>query len=167
MFLTCADQIQECAKIVDAGYLWGIDAAEALKSVYMVPQEEILPREADESVLDFVKRHMKWICKNAEDSRKGYSVYSKKCGLLPNCSYAVYDFISVGHTQDYLARILPFKLHGLYSWNYTSAQPLDDKIEYYLQENNAILLQSFVERLEPFFSSLEPHSGVIFHSFIL
>ena len=161
VFLTCADQIQECAKIVDAGYLWGIDAAEALKSVYMVPQEEILPREADESVLDFVKRHMKWICKNAEDSRKGYSVYSKKCGLLPNCSYAVYDFISVGHTQDYLARILPFKLQGFYFWNYTSAQPLDDKIEYYLQENNAILLQSFVERLEPFFSSLEPSQRCI------
>ena len=155
-FLGCADFRRENTEFINSGYLERMSAEEMLQCVYMIPREEILLRTEEENDTDYIERHMKWICKTAEKARKGYIRYSERHGLEPGNSYAVYDFISIGRTQHYLSKFLPFKLKGFNFWKYTSVQPIDSNVEYYLQGDNLLLMQTFIEYLEPFFSSSEP-----------
>ena len=155
-FLGCSDSVSESEKVADMAQSWGVDVTETLRKVFMVSQEKALFRKKGESTIDYIKRHRSLISQNAENVRNGYLRYSEKCGMLQDRSYAIYDFLSVGRTQHFLSQWLPFRFKGFYFWNYSPASPLDKEIEYYLQKKNSLLLQSYIERLEPFFTSLEP-----------
>lgn len=159
-FLCCADLEKETANMLDIGKSFGINAAELLKNVYQISENEMLSRAIDEGALDFIEKHMDQIRKIAAMSRKGYLRYSEKNGMVKGCSYAVVDFIAEGKTQKCLSQFMPFRLKGFYFGHYTPSAILKSDIEYYLRGENPLLLERYVE-LEPFFCSLEPSQNSI------
>ena len=154
-FLCCADTPQETEHVVaEVVKMTGLTAAEIMENVYQITKKDILPYKEQECVSDYIERHMDLIQKNAENARRGYTLYSRKCGMVADGTFAVVDGFAVGNTQNYLSRFLPFHMKGFYFGRY-SAAPLNGGTEYYLQGNNVLLLQRFIE-LETFLSSPQP-----------
>jgi predicted HAD superfamily hydrolase len=160
-FLGCADSEHECGNILELRNFYGASITDTIKNVYQIPTHEILPYLKDDGASDYIEKHMELIKNKAEETRKGYLQYSKKCGMVSGNRYAVCDFIAMGNTQHYLSKVLPFSLQGYYFAKYSSASVNTDKIEYYLQNKASVLLKGYVERLEPFITSMEPSQNCI------
>ena len=155
-FLCCADSKNEIENIADFGQMNGLGATETLQKVFHFSREETLPQSEEDNYTDYIIKHINLIREKVKKSRSGYIRYSDDCGMLPGNTYAVVDFIAVGHIQNYLSQFLPYCLKGFYFWNYTFGSPLNSKAEYYVQSKNYYLLQTYIEKLETFFTSLEP-----------
>ena len=158
-FLCCSDLPQETEHIIEFVKTTGIGTSEMMQNVYQIPVEEILPYKEQDSISDYIEKHMDRIKNNAEKSREGFKQYTRKCGMAEEGTFAVVDGFSSGHTQKYLSQFLPFYMKGFY-FGRNSATPLDDKTEYYLQGNNSLLLQRFIE-LETYLTSPEPSQSCI------
>jgi len=155
-FLCCADSKSEIDYIADLGQMNGIEAGETLKNIFHISRKEMLPQGKEEKYADYIARHIDLIRENESKIRTGYIQYSSDCGILEGGTYALVDFIAVGHIQNYLSRFLPYHLKGFYFWNYTFGAPLNSNAEYYLKNKNYYLLQTYIEKLETFFTSPEP-----------
>lgn len=155
-FLCCADSEQEIDQILENGKLYNLDAEAVLRNVYQMPEKDLLPRSEGETASEYIGKHMNQINIIAKNAREGYLRFSEKCGMIPDRKYAVFDFIAIGNTQKYLSRFLPFHLKGFYFANYTSAASGSSETEYYFQDKGSKLLRGYVEKLEPFLTSLEP-----------
>lgn len=153
--LCCLDMPNEIDRLAEQGKMKGLTVFDVLKSIFQVPEQDLLPHMEGESDTDYIEKHMPQIRKNTFKARKGYIRYSEKCGMLPGQSYAVVDFFTVGTVQKYLSRVLPFKLKGFFFGCYSPANLINDGTEYYLHGENPLLLDRYVE-IEPFFSSPEP-----------
>ena len=154
-FLCEADQEDQTNYITDVGRQFGLSAEEILRNIYHIPEEELLPQEKDETITDYIDRHMHIIRKIAHESREGYLRYSKECGMILGGSYAVVDFIAAGTTQMFLERFLPYCLKGLYFGSYRQDKGKKCDVEYYLHGDNMTFLNSFIE-MEGYLTSPEP-----------
>ena len=155
-FLCCMDSDQENQKMLEHARLFGVNIFDIFENVYQIPADRLLPHYKEESCSEYVDKHMKWINSQAEESRKGYLVYSERCKMVPGNRYALIDFFSAGTTQKYLSKFLPFSLKGFYFLYYNTNVVENDEIVGYLQNNNSLLLKGCVEKLEPFVTSMEP-----------
>ena len=155
-FLCCADSKREIEHVADLGQMNGLEVTETLQRMFHLSREEMLPRTEEDKYTDYIVKHLHLIREKESKIRTGYIRYSSNCGMLPGGIYAVVDFIATGHIQNYLSRFLPYHLKGYYFWNYTFASPLNSETEYYLQNKNYYLLQTYIEKLETFFTSPEP-----------
>ena len=155
-FLCCADKKSELGYIVASGQISGLSPKLLLKKIFHVPENKMLPYVGEENYTEYVEKHIDIIHKNVMKNRAGYLRYSDCCGMTAGGTYAVVDFIAVGHIQEYLSQFLPYHFNGFYFWNYTLGSPLNNKTEYYLKSNNSYLLQTYIEKLETFFTSPEP-----------
>lgn|GEM_PF-1232789 len=154
-FLCVADSAEQADYITDLGRQKGLSAREALKNIYRVPDEELLPQEAGETTTDYIDRHMSVIRRIAEGSREGFRRYSRRCGMRAGGKYAVVDFVAAGTIQTYLQQFLPFRLKGYYFGSYSPTSKGKSDIEYYLQGNNKAFLNSYIE-MESYLTSPEP-----------
>lgn len=153
--LCCLDRPQEMDSVTEKGKMVGLEATDILKNIFQIPEEQLLPHLASETELAYIEKHLPRIHENAEKARKGYLRYSERCGIKPGNSYAVIDFVTVGTVHNYLSKVLPFRFKGFFFGCYSPASLSDDGTDYYLQKNNPLLLNRYVE-LESFFSSPEP-----------
>ncbi len=153
-FLCCADTENEIAEVFDKGQLFGLCAAEILKNVFQIPIEDHLPEIKDETVLEYLNRHVDIIRDNAKKIKGGFLQYSTQCGVLKDCLYAVVDGFALGNTQKYLSEFLPVRMKGFYFGKY-DVPLLKDDIKYYLENQKSMLLKRFIE-LESFLTSCEP-----------
>ena len=154
-FLCYADDETLTDQIVEKGQFFALDKRSILTNLYNVPADELKPFGDNETIPEYVHRHMTIIKEVARETREGYLNYSQKCGIKPDETFAVVDFIARGTTQFYLERLLPNKLVGFYYGNYAFEPEDDCDIHYYLQEDSTKLLDNYIE-LESFFSSPEP-----------
>jgi FMN phosphatase YigB (HAD superfamily) len=153
-YLCCLDFPKEIDSFVERGKTAGLSAVDIITRIFQVPKEKACRYKGNEEITDYVKKHMQWIHKSAENARKGYLRYSEKCGMLPGNTYAVVDFVTVGSVVKSLSQVLPYKLNGLFfGCHYLSSVNSNDS--YYLQNEKSLLLKRYVA-LEPFFSSPEP-----------
>ena len=153
--LCCLDFPGEIDHLAEFGTLMGLSASDILKNLFQIPEQELLPGLGDKTGSNYIEKHLKRIHINADEARRGYLRYSAKCGLLEGNTYAVVDFITIGTVQKYLSRVLPFKLKGFLFGCHSPASLIKDGTEYYLQGNNPLLLEKYIQ-LEPFFCSPEP-----------
>ncbi len=153
-FLCCADSPQETEHVVEVVKKTGISTFGILENMYQISRDEMHSYEEQESASDYIEKHMDRIQNIAEKAREGYFVYYQKCGLVDGDTYAVVDGFAGGHTQKYLSSFLPFDMKGFY-FGRNSATPFNNGTEYYLQGNNPLLLQRFIE-IETFLTSPEP-----------
>ena len=161
-FLCGADTETQAEYIAELERPLGLTARETLKNVYRVADGDLLPLEKDETITDYIDKHLPVIRETAKRSREGYRRYSERNGMRPGGSYAVMDFVSEGTTQRNLQRFLPYRLKGYYFGSYRAKGYGSDScrrpvcgIEYYLQDSNMALLKSFIE-LESYLTSPEP-----------
>ena len=154
-FLCNADSEDQINYITDIGRQFGLSATEIMENVYHIPKEELLSQNMDETISDYIDRHMQVIQKTALDSREGYRQFSKNCGMNSDGKYAVVDFVAAGTTQMNLARFLPYTLKGYYFGSYKSSEKQNCDIEYYLHGSNMTFLNSFIE-MEGYMTSPEP-----------
>ena len=94
------------------------EPGDILKNVFSISDDELLPQEDQETMIDYIDRHMSVIHKIAERSREGYRRYSERCGMRSGGRYAVVDFVAAGTTQMHLENILPYKMKGYYFGTY-------------------------------------------------
>ena len=154
-FICCADDPDRIKDILDRGNGFDLSAAELLKKVYNLSEDEILPYIPGEKDKEYILRHMSLIEERALQARKAYREYSESCGINENGTYAVVDFFSVGSTQRNMERFLPFRMVGYYFGNYSTDSVVGSDIQYYLSVENKTIIRNFIE-LESFFISPEP-----------
>ena len=153
-YLCCLDFPKEIDHFAEVGMIAGFSAFDILTKIFQVPTQELCLYKNHEEITDYIKKHIQWIHKNADNARKGYLSYSEKCGMLPGNSYAVVDFVTVGSVVKSLSQFLPYKLKGMFfGCHYLSK--VDNVGDYYISNEKSILLKRYVA-LEPFFSSPEP-----------
>lgn len=153
--LCCIDLPKEIEDLKAYGKTIGLNLQGMLKILFQIPEQKILPYSEGETASEYIEKHMHYIHITAEESRRGYLNYSAKCGILPDNSYAVVDFITIGTVQKYLSRVLPYKIKGFLFGCHSPASLIDDGTDYYLRGQNPLLLERYVN-IEPFFSSPEP-----------
>ena len=151
-FLCNADAADQTDYVTDRVRIMGLTARETMQKIYSIPDEDLLPLESDEAIMDYIEKHMPVIQRIAESSRQGYKRYSEHCGMRPGGKYAVVDFVATGTTQMYLQRFLPYHLHGYYFGEYW---PPRNDIEYYLQKHYMELMSNWLE-MESYITSPEP-----------
>ena len=151
-FLCNADSEDQTEYITERVRIMGFTARETVQNIYRIPEQEVLPLEKDETIPDYIDRHMPVIQRIAEESRQGYRRYSERCGMQPGGKYAVVDFVATGTTQMYLQRFLPYRLQGYYFGEYW---PPRNDTEYYLRKHNLELLINWIE-MESYITSPEP-----------
>ena len=154
-FLCRADSEDQTDYIIDMGRQFGLSATEILKRVYHLPERAVLPQDKDDSIKEYIARHMSAIREVASKSREGYRRYSENCGMRSGGNYAVVDFVSVGTIQDHLEQFLPYHLKGFYYGSYKQTTKGNCDIEFYLHGSNQAFLNSYIE-MEGFFTSPEP-----------
>lgn len=153
--LCCIDLPKEMEELKAYGKTIGLNLQDMLKVLFQVPEQKILPYSEGETASEYIQKHMHYIHTKAAESRRGYINYSAKCGVLPDNSYAVVDFITIGTVQKFLSRVLPFKIKGFLFGCHSPASLIDDGTDYYLRGQNPLLLERYII-IEPFFSSPEP-----------
>ena len=154
-FLCCADEEARIGEMAELGGQAGLDGAEILKNIYSLQDEDIMPPMPEDTVPDYIDRHMPVIHRIAEDSREAYRRYSCQCEMRPGQSFAIFDFVASGTTQLCLQKFLPYKLTGYYFSNYTTSCRENCEIEYYFDKSQLKMMGSFIE-VETYLSSPEP-----------
>ena len=154
-FLCGSDSEERITYILDEGRQKGLSARDILKNIYRIPEKFLLPKEKEETVVDYIDRHMPLIHKIAEASREGYRRYSEQCGMHPGKRYAVVDFVAAGTAQMYLQSFLPYPMKGFYFGSYNLENKGKCDVDYYLHGSNPAFLNSFIE-MEGYFTSPEP-----------
>lgn len=153
-FLGCADSEDDTEGIVDAARRKGLSGRDILKNIYHLSDGDILPQGADETMADYIDRHVSAIRQIAAESREGYRRYSKRCGMWPGGNYAVVDFMGAGTIQRYLQRYLPYRMEG-YCFQNARQEETREEIEYYSSGSNLAFGKRCIE-VERFFTSPEP-----------
>ena len=155
-FLLCADNENYFARMCESALSYhGLSARETLFRLFELREDQLLAQEEGESDLDYCLRHRPLIENVVRDSREGYRVYSRRCGLRPGGRYAVVDLIATGTTQFFLSQALPFSLCGFYYGCYSHDARICPDISDYLSGNNETLMNNYIE-LESFITSTEP-----------
>ncbi len=155
-FLCCTGFEQDLEKILEHGQLYGVNIKSFLKDIYQIPDESLISDYNEIGASEYVDKNKEWILKKVEMYRKRFLTYSKKHGMIPGNLYAVFDFIAVGNTQKHLSEFLPFDLKGFYYGKHVSEPVATGAIDYYQKNEKSLLLNGYVEKLEPFITSMEP-----------
>ena len=162
-FLCYADDESWMDQIVGLGLFFALEKDDKrgyLTKLFGVPYDELKPIKENETLTEYIHKHMTVIKAIAKESKDGYRNYSIKCGMRPDETFAVVDFVARGTAQFFLEKTLPNKLVGFYYGNIAFDPEENCEIHYYLQGENPTLLENFLE-LEPFFSSPEPSADRI------
>ncbi len=155
-FLCCTDFEKDLEKILEHGQLYGVNIKAFLKDIYQIPDDRLISDYKEIGALEYVEKNKERILKKVEMYRKRFLAYSKKHGMVPGNLYAIFDFIAVGNTQKHLSEFLPFDLKGFYYGKHVSEPVATGAIDYYQKSEKSLLLNGYVEKLEPFITSMEP-----------
>lgn len=89
-------------------------AEELLQKRFRLAQEQILPRQDQESDADYLKRHAPLILAAVPRYRGYYRQYLRQAGVRAEERTAFFDFVSSGTCQLWLEKILGMPLLGCY-----------------------------------------------------
>ncbi|MBQ9250015.1 MAG: hypothetical protein IJ179_06560 [Oscillospiraceae bacterium] len=159
-FLCVADLPGTVDYVAAMGEKAGFSREEILKKIYHLDADKIRPPQPGETTCAYLLRHMPEISIVAAAAKTNYRTYADLCGLREGGFYAICDGFSVGRTQSFLEHALPCCLRGFNLGRYRADVGLDADIAFYFLEENAGVLNNFIE-IESFLLSPEPSLDMI------
>lgn len=128
---------------------------------YMLSQEDILKFEEEkyQDTTQYILEHTDKILSKAEQVRKEYLLYGKKCGIHTNKKIAFFDFVASGTCQKSMEKIFQEKFRGYYFYRLFSEDKLQLDISSYIEQNVGIEENSLF--MECIFTSSDPAVALV------
>lgn len=154
-FLGCVDDPENIRFAVGMANMDKLSGPEALSAIYNIPPDLCCSVGKNETVGEYIYRHIDLLIKVSKDTKIGLQKYFDKKGILPEGTYAMVDFIAKGTTQLFIEKSLARQFKGFCFANYAPNHRRVASIEDYLITEKNKLMQNYME-LEGFMTSPEP-----------